>query len=222
MKEIIGYVRVSTNEQVEKGLSLEDQELQIGRYTELYKLGDVRIVKDEGKSGKDLNREGIREVIGLAKGKRIAHLIVAKLDRLSRNTLDQLTLAQLFKQNGVELHSIAEKVDTSSASGQLYFTITAAFAQFERDKIAERTKEALQFRKESGLVYGQLPWGWKREGKQLVEDKGERSILRRVKKLSSRGLSLRKIAGKLNSESLTTKKGRSWTHLTVMMALKAA
>jgi len=80
----ISYARVSTQKQERERISLEVQEDKIKRYTDLHNLELGEIVSDEGKSGKDLNREGIQKVMSLCQEGWVNHLIVYKMDRLTR------------------------------------------------------------------------------------------------------------------------------------------
>jgi len=126
----IGYVRVSIQEQAREGMSLEAQEDKIRKYAGLHNLSLIEVVRDEGKSGKDLNREGIQKVIALCEKRKVDHLIVYKMDRLARKTLDLLILIErIFKPNKVQLHSIIERVDTSTAQGKFFLTIIGAMPQ---------------------------------------------------------------------------------------------
>jgi hypothetical protein len=124
----IGYVRVSTREG--KGLSLEAQANKIRKYADLHDLSLIEVVKDEGNSGKDLNREGIQKVIALCEKREVDHLIVYKMDRLTRSTLDLLILIQrTLKPNGVQFHSISERVDTSTTQGKFFLVVIGAMPQ---------------------------------------------------------------------------------------------
>ncbi|HIE44241.1 MAG TPA: recombinase family protein [Candidatus Omnitrophica bacterium] len=218
--KVIGYIRVSTEEQAREGISLEAQEAKIKSYVELHNLGEVEIIRDEGKSGKDLNREGIQEILRLAKEKRINHLIVYKLDRLTRRTLDLLTLIEeVFKPNNVEIHSITEKIDTSTAQGKFFLTIIGALSQMERDLISERTREALRYKISQGEPVGSPPLGYIAENKRLSEVEEELEIIRYIKKLRRKKLSLRQIANRLNEQSIPTKRGGTWYAGTVRYIL---
>ncbi|MFQ6065680.1 MAG: recombinase family protein [bacterium] len=126
----IGYVRVSTQEQKRKGLSLEAQENRIRKYANLHHLSLAEVVKDEGKSGRDLNREGLQKVVALCEKRKVEHLIVYKMDRLTRETLDLLILMErILKPNKVQLHSITERVDTSTAQGRFFLMVTQTMPQ---------------------------------------------------------------------------------------------
>ena len=102
-----GYVRVSTEEQAAEGLSLEAQEEKIRAYASFKDLELVEIIRDEGASGKDLNRPGFQELLELVGGKQAEALVVFKLDRLTRNTSDLLHLVEdVFKQGNTRFFSI--------------------------------------------------------------------------------------------------------------------
>jgi hypothetical protein len=120
----IGYIRASTQEQAKGGISLENQENKIRKYAGLHNLSLIEVVRDEEKSGKDLNREEIQKVIALCEERKIDHLIVYKMNSLTPNTLDLLILIErIFKPNKVQLHSITERVDTSTAQGKFFLAI---------------------------------------------------------------------------------------------------
>ena len=128
----VGYIRVSTEDQAKEGISLEHQEAMVKAYASINDLELVEILHDEGASGKDLEREGMAKLLDLVKGGKVEAVIVYKLDRLSRKTLDTLSLIESFESKGVAFHSISEKVDTKSATGKFFLTIISALAQMER------------------------------------------------------------------------------------------
>lgn len=144
-KKAVGYIRVSTQEQASEGVSLENQEAKIRAYAELKDLELVEIIRDEGKSGKDIKREGVQKLISLSKKKEIDAVVVYKLDRLSRKTRDLLFLVEdVFVKNDIIFHSLNETIDTTTATGKFFLTIMGSMAQLERDLISERTSDALQ------------------------------------------------------------------------------
>jgi len=83
----VGYIRVFTEEQTREEVSLETQEDKIKKYADLHNLELMDVISDEGKSGKDLNRQGIQRVISLCQEREINHFIIYKMDRLTRRTL---------------------------------------------------------------------------------------------------------------------------------------
>lgn len=221
----IGYIRVSTEEQAREGISLEAQEDKIKKYADLHNLDLIQIIGDEGKSGKDLNREGIKKAISLCKKGKVNHLIVYKMDRLTRRTLDLLTLVEeVFKLNKVQFHSISEKVDTSTAQGKFFLTITGAMAQMERDLVSERTREALQYKISKGELVGSPPLGFEAIEKELKKTQDELVVVQEIFKMKKgRGknkLSLRQIANRLNEKMIPTKRGGKWYAGTVRYILR--
>ena len=216
----VGYIRVSTEEQAREGISLEAQEDKIKKYVDLHNLELVEVIRDEGKSGKDLNREGIQKIISWCREGKINQLIVYKMDRLTRRTLDLLTLVEeVFKPNGIQFHSITERVDTSTAQGKFFLTITGAMAQMERDLISERTKEALRYKISLGENVGSPPLGFLAEDKKLSGIEKELEVVEYIKSLKRKRLSLRQIANRLNEKGIPTKRGGSWYAGTVRYIL---
>jgi len=217
----LGYCRVSTQEQVKEGISLEVQEEKIKQYAKLNNLNLVKVIIDEGKSGKDLNREGIQEVLALCQEKEIDHIIVYKLDRLTRRTFDLLYLVEeVFKPANIKFHSITEKIDTSTAQGNFFLTIIGAMAQMERDLISERTKEVINYKISKGENVGSPPLGYLAKDKKLQKNENEFEIVRYIRKLKRQKFSLGKIAKRLNQENIPTKRGGSWYSGTIKYILE--
>jgi len=216
----VGYIRVSTEEQAREGISLEAQEDKIKKYVDLHNLELVEVIRDEGKSGKDLNREGIQKIISWCREGKVNQLIVYKMDRLTRRTLDLLTLVEeVFKPNGIQFHSITERVDTSTAQGKFFLTITGAMAQMERDLISERTREALRYKISVGENVGSPPLGFLAEDKKLSGIEKELEVVEYIKSLKRKRLSLRQIANRLNEKGIPTKRGGKWYAGTVRYIL---
>ena len=139
IKSVVGYVRVSTECQAESGLGLEDQINKIKTYCSLYDLNLIEIVVDAGASAKSLEREGIQKIISGAKAGAFGGVVVAELDRLTRSMRDlHKLLDEVF--GAVELHSVAEKVDTSSAAGRLVLNVLMSVAEWERETIGAEAR----------------------------------------------------------------------------------
>lgn len=223
MKKAIGYIRVSTTEQATEGISLDNQRAKIKAYCELNELELVGTIEDAGLSGKNLNRDGIQELISLVKGKRIDAVVVYKLDRLSRKVLDTLTLIETFEKAGIAFHSLNEKIDTGTALGRFFLNITASLAQMERDLISERTRDALQMKIANNQRAGQVPFGYAlaEDGNSLVPVEDEQRIISVVKRLHSQGLSYRQIAKELEQLGYRPHEGH-WHHQKIANILKRA
>lgn len=211
MNRTIGYCRVSTEEQ-SNGISLELQQERITAYCMINDLPSPDFVIDAGKTGKNLKREGIKELMEHLGSGVVGNIVVYKMDRLSRRVIDLLGLIEEIERAGIKFHSVQEKIDTSTASGRFFVNVTAAFAQMERDLISERTRSALRFKTANGQRAGNIPYGWRIEAgsDELLPDPGEIEILNMCDHLRSQGFSYQKIADKLNELGYYTRSGGSW------------
>ena len=143
MGDILGYVRVSTGDQDVAGQTMR-----------LEQVGAIRMFTDV-RSGKSMDRPGLLELLAFArKGDTLA---VVRLDRLGRSLGELLTVIDELKERGVALLSLEEKIDTSSAAGELIFRVFGAIAQFERRLIAERTKDGIAAARAKGKLPGRRP-----------------------------------------------------------------
>jgi site-specific DNA recombinase len=189
----VGYARVSTEEQRNSGLSLGSQKSKLEDYCRLYEHDLVEIVS-ESASGKDMRRDGLEGALkALQEGKADA-LIVAKLDRLSRSVKDMGYLLETFFQKRFTLIVVQEQVDTSTAAGRLVLNVLMSVAQWEREAIGERTRDALCQKRNEGRVYGPVPFGYRREGDSLVEDENEKRAVTLILELRAKGWNYTKIA----------------------------
>ncbi len=135
----LGYARVSTDEQAREGVSLDAQQARIKAYAQAKDLPLGDILVDEGRSGKDLNRPALQDLLARCDRGEVAHVIVWKLDRLTRRTRHLLSLVEdLFLARKIELHSVSESLDTSTPHGRFVLTLFGGLAQMERELIGER------------------------------------------------------------------------------------
>src|SRR5215813_9951188 len=119
---VVGYTRVSTDQQASEGLSLAAQKAKLEQYAALYDLELVVIIEDAGASAKTLDREGLQQALGMLRKGMTDGLLICKLDRLTRSVRDLGTLIEDYFDR-YTLMSIEDKVDTSSASGRLILNI---------------------------------------------------------------------------------------------------
>ena len=154
-------------------------------------------------------------VLDMVKKKSVEAVVVYKLDRMFRSTIDALETTKRFDKQGIAFHSIEETIDTKSAMGRFFFTLTAALAEMERGIIGERTKAALQHKKKNGEVWGPVPYGSKRVRRKIVPDEAEQHTIKKVLRLRKMGLNYSQISRELNKLGLKTKKGSTWFPQTV-------
>ena len=158
----------------------------------------------------------MQEVLARASKGEVESVIIVKLDRMFRNTVDALNTARDFDKKGIALHSISESLDTQSAMGKFFFTLTAALAEMERGLIGERTRTALARKKERGeKTGGNVPYGFDSVEGMLVENPREQEVIRIIKKKRLQGRSYQGIADFLNEKGTPTKTGKSWTAVQV-------
>jgi DNA invertase Pin-like site-specific DNA recombinase len=149
----IGYVRVSTDEQADSGLGLEAQRTAI-RNEARRRNWEVRWLEDAGYSAKDLKRPAITQALEeLAAGSSTV-LVVSKLDRLSRSLFDFASMLDRSRKQGWGLVALDVGVDTTTPHGRLLISIVAAIAEWEREMIAQRTKDALAVKRAQGVKLG--------------------------------------------------------------------
>ena len=217
----VGYVRVSTEDQAREGISLENQRKKIELYAELNGLVLNEIVADEGISAKNLKRPGVQRVLEMAKKKEVDSIVIYKLDRMFRNTVDALKTSQMLDRKGIALHSINEKLDTKSAIGRFFFSLMASLAEMERSIVSERTTDALRCKKAKGERVGEVPYGFNAVEENLVPNEEEQAVIEMMIEMKRMRLSNKAIAERLTEKQIPTKKGlKSWNYQTVRNILK--
>ena len=220
----IGYVRVSTDKQADRGVSLEAQAEKIRAMAVVHGAELIDIIVDGGESAKTLQRPGMERLLTLVDGKRVHAVIVAKLDRLTRSVKDLCTLLERFERRSVALISVAESLDTGSAAGRLVLNIMTAVSQWEREAIGERTRDALCHKRNQGERVGNIPFGSRLadDGQHLEPDPAEQTALVEILRLRNDGTTMRKIAATLNQRAYQTRRGTPWRLESVARILKHA
>lgn len=211
MKQAIIYLRVSTTAQATDGVSLEAQEAKARAWCELNDYQVSGVFTDAGISGKSTdNREGLQNALdSVSKGDA---LIVYSLSRLARSTKDTIEISEQLQAKGVDLVSLSEKIDTTTAAGKMVFRMLAVLSEFERDQTVERVTAALDHKKSKGERVGSIPHGFNvaLDGVKLIKDKAEQAMIALVKELRLQGLSLRKIASALLEKGFKNRVGNAF------------
>src|SRR5437588_1642363 len=206
--QTIGYVRVSTDKQADRGVSLEAQAEKIRAMAVVHNAELIDIIVDGGESAKSLNRPGMTRLLALVDAGEVQAVIIAKLDRLTRSVKDLCTLLERFERRGVALVSVAESLDTGSAAGRLVLNIMTAVSQWEREAIGERTRDAMRHKKSTGRRVGNIAYGFRlgANGVHLEPDPHEQTVLATIRGLRARRCTLRGIAAELNARGLRTRR----------------
>jgi DNA invertase Pin-like site-specific DNA recombinase len=223
---VIGYVRVSTEEQATNGQSLDAQKAKLHLYAQLHDLNLVEVIEDAGVSAKTLNRPGLQSALTKLRRGEADGLLICKLDRLSRSVKDWNTLidAHFGERAGKALLSVADSIDTRTAAGRLVLNVLMSVSQWEREAIGERTKEVLQHKIRQSERCGKVRFGFDlaEDGKTLLPNATEQEAIALMKRLRSEGQSLRAIALELNRRGIATKEGSPWQHTSVRSVLTRA
>jgi len=132
------YTRVSTEEQVREGTSLDVQREYLEKYTKREGYEIYKVYSDEGISGYSDKRPALQELLKDAKLRRFDLAIAYKIDRFSRNLKDLLNLVDELSSSGVGFKSATEPFDSTTSAGKLMFQQLGSFAEFERNGLAER------------------------------------------------------------------------------------
>lgn len=218
-KKAIGYVRVSTDKQVEEGISLDAQVSKIEQWASLNDYELVQIYSDEGITGASLNkRDGM--LGALKRIKKGMAFICYSLSRISRDTIDTIQISRTIEQAGADLVSLSEKIDTTGASGKMIFNMLAVLNQFERDQTAERTKLAMQFKKSKNQAYSPTPYGYDRKENTLIINIEEALIIAKIRELKAEGFGYAAIAKQLNEQNIPTKLNKQWRANTIYYLLQ--
>ena len=223
-KKAVCYFRVSTQEQALHGVSLNAQEERIAAYCMMQGLEVVQTFREEGVSAsKALNtRPKGMEMLELLRKKKAGHIVALKLDRLFRNAEDALRQTSAWDTAGVTLHLVdmgGQSLCTSSAVGRMMLTMMAAFAEFERNLISERTAAALQHKMVHLQTNAQLPFRFDRQGDMLVVIVYELGMVRQMEDWRATGCTLRAIARWLNEMKVPAKNKGRWFASTVRQIL---
>jgi DNA invertase Pin-like site-specific DNA recombinase len=224
---VVGYIRVSGKEQLD-GTSLDVQRNQIDTYCLLKGMELINVYCDAAVSGGkpiDERPKGSRLMDAVRSGE-IQAIVVTKLDRGFRNTVDCLSTVDELDKFNVALHIIdlgGNSIDSQSPAGRFMLTVLAAAAEMERGMIRDRCNSGRSKKRNEGKLIGGVPFGYKADSDNtLIANPSEQSTLKLIRDLHSSGNSVRKIADKLNLMGIASKKGRLWNHVQIMRILQRA
>jgi site-specific DNA recombinase len=200
--QVVGYVRVTTEDQARDGVSISAQQAKLEAYCLVKDWTLVQVIRDEGYSAKSLKRPGLETLLALVEARRVAAVIVYKLDRLTRSVSDLDKLVRLFDRHHIALVSLQESLDATTATGRLMMNLLASVSQWEREVIGERTRDAMQHLKAQGKRYC-----------HTVYDNPE--VIALMHQLRATGHSYAAIAQHLNDAGVPTAQGGPWQAMVV-------
>jgi DNA invertase Pin-like site-specific DNA recombinase len=206
---VVGYVRVSTQEQVTKGISLDVQRAALRAECDRrgWVLGNV--YADEGASAKSIKkRPALGEALEALRDGKCDVLVVSRLDRLSRSVWDFADLLKRATTEGWKINVLDQDIDMTKPYGKAVAQVMMVMAELERELIGLRTKEALAAKKSQGVAIGR-PWSV------------EASVVERIHEARSSGSTLQAIADALNDDQVPTGRGgKQWHPATVRAILQ--
>lgn len=216
------YIRVSTHWQVDKD-SLKVQERELISYCQMVLgINDYVVFTDPGYSAKNTDRPDYQAMMDRIRTGEFSHLLVWKIDRISRNIIDFATMSEELKRLGVAFVSKNEQFDTSTAMGEAMLQIIMVFAQFERKQTSERVTAVMLSRAGNGQWNGgRVPYGyrWDKETSTFSLDEVGAGYVKRMAQLYEEHQSLLFVAKWLNDAGIATKSGAAWTPSSVRVIL---
>jgi DNA invertase Pin-like site-specific DNA recombinase len=214
------YVRVSTEDQAKEGFSLDAQMKKLEAYCRSRGWTPAGHFIEEGYSGRNTNRPEYKRMMDSMDDWDV--LLVMKMDRIHRNSVNFALMMEDLKRKGKEFISVHDKFDTTAASGRLFRDIMQRIAQFESERTGERVKMGMERKAKHGT--GHLgsghPYGYRYDNGKLEIVEEEARVVRRIYEMSAEGSSLSAIAEAINEASIQAKKGGRWNKQSVHAILR--
>ncbi len=206
------YVRVSTKYQVDKD-SLPLQRKKLKEYCKMYDIEEYQIFEDDGYSAKNTDRPNFQKMMDCIRKGDYTHLIVWKVDRVSRNLLDFATMYQELKERRVTFIALNDQFDTSTPIGGAMLKIILIFAELEREMTSERVTAVMLDRAENGLWNGNRPplgYVLDRQTMLLSPEPEEKETVKMIFDLYEKLKSCRKVARFLQQNGISPKFHDEW------------
>ena len=211
------YTRVSTEGQAESGLSLDHQ---LTKCRALAVVNDYEVaeeITDAGVSAATLDRPGVARVLALVRTRKVEAILIAKLDRLTRSVRDLADLLEDLSQKHVALVSASESLNTETAGGRMVLNVMMSVAQWEREVIGERTRDAMAVKRDRRERISKIaPFGYRFSAKTkdapqtLIPVPREQRALTVMLDCAEAEYGHEATAHELNRLGLTNRKGKPW------------
>ncbi|HFU7072909.1 TPA: recombinase family protein [Bacillus cereus] len=221
-KTVAIYARVSTIEQAEEGYSIDEQIRVLNKFCERegYLVYDQYV--DRGISGKNISgRPAIQRLLLDAEQKKFEVVLVWKMNRLARKSLDLMNIVEKLDSKNIAFRSYTERYETETSTGKLQFQLMAAIAEYERNNIAENVKMGMIARAKEGRWNGGQVLGYdvveissdnrKRKNTHLVINEREANTVQLIFQMYSSGHGYKSIANYINKKGYRTKKGKTFS-----------
>ena len=216
----ISYIR---NSRLKQENSVSTQKQLINDFCNTHNIILDKIIVDEGISGsgdKTNKREGYLWVMNKIEMGEIDTLIVISISRWGRNLGEIYKSVELMQQHNIKFYSIKENIDTSSIYGKFTINLLSSLYEMELGLISERVSDTLKVKKENGKVYSKTPYGFDRDGDDLIENQKELKLIRKMFRLRNQNQSYNKISEYLNRNRHKTKFGKKWNKASVYSVMK--
>lgn len=213
IKRAVYYTRVSHENQVDDGSSLDNQQDRIEAFCKLNNYEIAKSFSDPGVSGRKFeNRPQFMEMMELVKRREVDVVVVYSLSRFGRNTKDTLKWIAFLESHGVAFYTLDFQFDTTTSHGKLMLQMIAAFAEFESNQRGEMISSVMKYLKKEKKVYcGPIPLGFDKVDGQLVENQQEMNLVRKIF-LWNKEVGPFKAAMYANENGYQTKKNKKfWT-----------
>ena len=207
------YCRVSTDERLDQSFNSIDAQREGGKaYVASQRAEGWSLVADDyldpGFSGGNMERPGLRRLMGDIEAGGVDIVIVYKIDRLTCNLTDFARMVDVFERHGVSFVSVTQQFNTTTSMGRLMLNVLLSFAQFEREVTGERIRDKIATSKRKGMwMGGVVPLGYRVDARQLVIAPGEAKIVRGIFERFVALHSTTKLVRALTADGLTTRTG---------------
>jgi len=212
----IGYAGLSTLGPTPNNLNLDDQDQLIADYVKERGWTLSGMFLERKTTSNDLEYPKLEEILKAAQRKEFDVLVIARLDRLTRNIRHLNTIiSTICIKNNIGLVSIEEGLNTFEESGRLALNIIGIITKWDNKRISDRTREIIAQKRERGERVGHAPFGFTYQNKKLVEVKGELDVVKLIREKRDSGMSYHKVAKLLNDRKINSKRGGIWYAETV-------
>jgi len=217
-----GYSRVSTTDQQNEGVSLNNQQERIKAWAAANGHDLAGMYVEARSGGRADNRPELKKAMAAA-CREGGILVVYSLSRFSRSVRDTLALADQLEKSGANLASLSESLDTSTPVGRMFFQLMSVLSEFERNQLRQRTTSAMShLRQHNKRISYKIPMGYDlaKDGMTLLTNQNEQDVIARIVQRRASGMTLGAIARSLVAEKVSTKLGGQWAPNTILAILR--